>query len=520
MVMVDRKARARIPLKATVGFVVFAALVITIGYFYYRDEAAQYRQQVGRELGAYASLKTSQINRWRNERLADAGSLSQSLEFANLMEHRIKGLANARVRNQLHSLLTPILNNHDYAALSFIDLAGRIYFVYGDSNLASSACSHAPESKSSQQFREFTPLLHQRGEDIHIDILAPIMSGQGQRSALLGYLVFQVNPYLDLYPLVQSWPVPEKTSECLIVEPSANGILLLNESHLVGEGRQFLPWADVDFRLIEARVAKGEEGLLTGQDYRHSEVLASVRKLPGTDWYLVTKAGGETMSVPVRIRIWLAIVLTLVLLVSAGVALLLLWRRKLSSVDSELESRHTVAGSSMQQYDVLTRHANDIIFLMTPDGTIVKANDRASEAYGYSDEEMTGIHISQIRAPETLASLRRQIEQVTERGGMIFETIHRRRDGRAFPVETSARQIAIDGTKYLQAIVRDITERKRTEEQLSRLNSCLLGFGSDPVKNINSLVELCGHQLGAASALYNRLEGDLLCSIGHWNVLG
>ena len=48
--MVDHKANTRIPVKATTGFVVFAALVITIGYLYYRDETAQYRQQVGREL--------------------------------------------------------------------------------------------------------------------------------------------------------------------------------------------------------------------------------------------------------------------------------------------------------------------------------------------------------------------------------------------------------------------------------------------------------------------------------------
>ena len=226
----------------------------------------------------------------------------------------------------------------------------------------------------------------------------------------------------------------------------------------------------------------------------------------------------EALSIPVRIRIWLAVVLTLALLVSAGVALLFLWRRRLPYVVSESESHHSPAGSSMQQYDALTRHANDIILLMTPEGTIVDANDRASEAYGYSNEEMAGMHISQVRAPETLGSLRRQIEQVTERGGMIFETIHRRRDGRSFPVETSARQIEIDGTKYLQAIVRDITERKRSEERLSKLNNCLLGFGSDPSKNVNALVELCGQQMGATSALYNRLDGDRLCSVGQWNV--
>jgi two-component system, cell cycle sensor histidine kinase and response regulator CckA len=203
------------------------------------------------------------------------------------------------------------------------------------------------------------------------------------------------------------------------------------------------------------------------------------------------------------------------ILFCTGVLLLVFWRRRISAPEA---GHSSIPGSSMQQYDILAQLANDIILLMTPDGTIVHANERAYEAYSYSAKELVGINISQIRAPETLVSLRRQIEQIAERGGMIFETIHLRRDGRAFPVETSSRQIQIEGVIYFQAIIRDITERKKAEDRLSKLNSCLLGFGADPVKNINALVELCGRMLGATSALYNRAEGEFLCSVGQWNV--
>jgi signal transduction histidine kinase/PAS domain-containing protein len=65
--------------------------------------------------------------------------------------------------------------------------------------------------------------------------------------------------------------------------------------------------------------------------------------------------------------------------------------------------------------------------------------------------------------------------------------------------------------------MRDITERKRTEERLSRINDVFLGFGADADVNINHLVALCGEQLHAVCALYNRLEGEMLCSIGQWN---
>jgi len=65
--------------------------------------------------------------------------------------------------------------------------------------------------------------------------------------------------------------------------------------------------------------------------------------------------------------------------------------------------------------------------------------------------------------------------------------------------------------------IRDITGRKRTQERLLKINEAFLGFGADADVNINLLVALCGEQLHAVCALYNRLEGDVLRSVGQWN---
>lgn len=64
---------------------------------------------------------------------------------------------------------------------------------------------------------------------------------------------------------------------------------------------------------------------------------------------------------------------------------------------------------------------------------------------------------------------------------------------------------------------REITQRKRTEERLENMNDCFLKFGPSPSENINLLTKSCGEMLGAAWALYNRLDGGLLCSLGQWN---
>ncbi|HMK57203.1 MAG TPA: PAS domain S-box protein [Dissulfurispiraceae bacterium] len=52
--------------------------------------------------------------------------------------------------------------------------------------------------------------------------------------------------------------------------------------------------------------------------------------------------------------------------------------------------------------------------------------------------------------------------------------------------------------------------------RLERLTKCILQLGDGHLENIRRLTALCGEELAADCALYNRLEGDLLCAIGQW----
>lgn len=65
-------------------------------------------------------------------------------------------------------------------------------------------------------------------------------------------------------------------------------------------------------------------------------------------------------------------------------------------------------------------------------------------------------------------------------------------------------------------ILTDISQRKRSEERLKKINDCLLNLGPDASKNIQLLTRLFGEVMGATCALYNRLEGDSLYSYGQW----
>ena len=79
------------------------------------------------------------------------------------------------------------------------------------------------------------------------------------------------------------------------------------------------------------------------------------------------------------------------------------------------------------------KFANDIILLLDKDLRIVEANDRALEVYMFTRDEMTGMNLRKIQAPESLSEFSEQIAMVNKNGSATYETIHKRKDDTVFP---------------------------------------------------------------------------------------
>jgi len=120
----------------------------------------------------------------------------------------------------------------------------------------------------------------------------------------------------------------------------------------------------------------------------------------------------------------------------------------------------------LRRYELLAGHSRDIIlFLRRDDGTILEANSAAANAYGYDHGELLGMTVKELRAPESLDLTAAQMAEADTRG-ILFESVHRRRDGSTFPVEVSSQGATIDGTRTLISVIRDISKRKRAEDAL------------------------------------------------------
>ena len=112
-------------------------------------------------------------------------------------------------------------------------------------------------------------------------------------------------------------------------------------------------------------------------------------------------------------------------------------------------------------------HARDILLVIDAEGgRVVDANEAAELAYGYPRCELLGLTVFQLRAdPSDVPSQMK----AANTAGVLFDTLHRRKDGTSFNVEVNSRGHTICGRRLLVSVIRDITERKRHEREREAL---------------------------------------------------
>lgn len=133
-----------------------------------------------------------------------------------------------------------------------------------------------------------------------------------------------------------------------------------------------------------------------------------------------------------------------------------------------LKALHT----SENNYRSIFHSANDAICVHNPlNGRILDANRKMEELYGYSEQELRRISVDDLSAgtaPYTQKEALAYIEKTKKEGPQIFEWLARNKTGQHFWVEVNLKLTTINGNKRLLALVRDITQRRQTEEALQQ----------------------------------------------------
>ncbi len=127
---------------------------------------------------------------------------------------------------------------------------------------------------------------------------------------------------------------------------------------------------------------------------------------------------------------------------------------------------------SEPNYHAIFNAANDAIFVHDLDtGQILDVNEKMSLMYGYAKEEALGLNVEDLssgREPYTQESALCWIRRAAAGEPQLFEWHAKRKDRSLFWIEVNLKRAVIGGKSRLLAVVRDITERKATEEALRK----------------------------------------------------
>lgn len=140
----------------------------------------------------------------------------------------------------------------------------------------------------------------------------------------------------------------------------------------------------------------------------------------------------------------------------------------------DLEQRSSERAASDARKSAILNSALDAIVSMDHKGNVVEFNPAAENMFGYKAAEVIGTSMADAIIPPHLRERhRRALDHYLATGegsviGKRLELTGMRADGSEFPLELAITRVELPGSPLFTAYIRDITERKRAEEELER----------------------------------------------------
>ena len=330
-----------------------------------------------------------------------------------------------------------------------------------------------------------------------------------------------------------------KTGGYLLVAPQYRLIVTASDKDRIMER---LPAAGVSPTLD--RFIAGYEGSDIFTNPTGVEVLASARAVPVAGWYVAAILPTSEAFAPIRDLQQRMLLAAIFLTLLAGGLSWWMLRRQLAPmldaakilatlpatglpphplpVNGQDEISKLIQGfnhllETLAQRDTALRRsyeeARDILdtsldgfWRVDAQGRLRDLNPAYCRQSGYTQEELLGMHVSELEAVEHAAETVAHIERIVERGGDLFESRHRRKDGTLWDVEVSVSCRGL-GEGQLFVFLRDITLRKTLERQLD-----------DQKVLLENLVEQRTDELSAAlreAKLADQTKDAFLANMSH-----
>ena len=473
----DRGSAAWLKRFLLVAVTLLAAILIFGGYIYYRWEAQRFESEMYNQIAAVAKLKVEQIQRWRHERLANVRRIAESPTLRNTIIEFVRNASRPALRADLEGRLALERDLGEYVDVLLADPKAQLLLASGATSSPLDAAVRRTVAVACQALGPVVGDLYNLDPGpIRIDAAEAVRDSTGQALAVI---ILSSAAADFLFPMIESWPTSSKTAETLLVRRDGSNVLYLNElRHRVSTTltmRQPLS----NGQLPEARAVLGQQGQFFGEDYRGVKVLADLRAVPETPWFIVTKMDITEVLAEVRFRALAigTVVTTLILCVAAIGAYVYRTRQS---------GERKVAGEVIGRSERLLKESHRVAALGHYEFDVVAGTWTSSEGLdavfgiGADFPKNVGSWMSLVHPDHRIEMLSHLTERVLKEG-LPFDREYRivRASDRAerWVHGLGTLDLGPDGRPArMFGTIQDVTERKQLEEDLRVRNEELTRF--------------------------------------------
>lgn len=480
----NKNEKERAPAALIALFILLLIGIIASGFYYFTHYEKRYRTDIDHLLSSIADLKVSELVQWRKERLAVAAILYGNKSFVQMTRQIMDDSADKDAEKSMRLWLHNMQTAYQYKNVIFLDATGgvRLAAVGAEHSVCDQMKQHILQIRQGDKpaFLDFHR--ETQGGPITLSVLAPIFD----KKRLLGVVAMVIDPEAYLFPLIRRWPTPSETAETLLVRKEGNEVVFLNELKFQKNSALSLRFPLSKDDLPAARAARGEDRVMEGIDYRGVPVIAALRTVPDSPWFMVARMDKDEIYASLRERFWIMMALVLALISGAGAGVLFLWQRRNISFNArQVEAALALQASEEKFRKAFMTSPDAILITSLSDNRVVSANDGFLQITGYARQEVEGRKVAELLIWANIDDRLRLIEKMKAEGSITnAEARFRRKNGDFFYGLVSASLLDLNGETHLLSMTRDITERKAAEDALHQAHERLRRFHDSNIVGI------------------------------------
>ncbi|MEK8033484.1 PAS domain-containing protein [Ideonella sp. DXS29W] len=439
------------------------------GWVVWREFQSQ-RRQASAHLQSLAELRTTQVESWVERQMMLARVMSSGPALAELFNQWQKTGDPAHV-DRLLARSIEFRQANDGDGVLVMDARGR---VLASEHPQPSGTNPELDSLLKQALAAGTPMhtgiYRQEGArfERQFDVVVPLV---GTGSPAQGAIVLQVDPGRALFPMLVTWPVPSESGESILWRRVGDQLVNLSDvrhrpgsAGQLGQSLRHSPVAVA--RALRAEALPG--GVMQSVDYRGEEVLASVRPVRGTDWWLVSKVDVREVDRPVWTTAAWTLLSGALALIGFGLASWQWHHRQRLAQARRDRAQNEARMETLGLLEAIAHSSSDAIFAKDGQGRYVFVNRAACIEFGKRADEVIGHDDARIFGPELAEQLQAHDRAALAAGSpQVFDERLPGPDGDRINLCTRGPLYGADGQQIgVFGVSRDMTDAHRAHRAL------------------------------------------------------